>query len=213
MKFMLLVIKRHSNNFDKMIQKSHENIRCSNIKCKYETINFIRKKQEYINNILKLTVNMKYNNHLKKINKLKYNFQNNRIYKIYNTLLFNREHITDKINKQYKNLCKQYTKNLIKLIKNYKNSSDYKNYKKNIDKLTKEYINSNETKTMAKCSFNKCKKIHKDGIKLVKNFAKDLCKNKQNKKYCKIYNYINKINLNKLTFKQNKNIIKLIKNI
>lgn len=131
------------------------------------------------------------NNDINKYIKLKKNKRriDSIIYNKYNIIL-------KKLRISIKNKMKSYNKVL-------------KNYKDKINKLKQNILSSNEYKNFNKCNFKKCRNLHINSIKLIKKFTKLLCNDK--KLYCNIYNYLLKINIDKLNFKQNLKLIKLIK--
>ena len=59
-------------------------------------------------------------------------------------------------------------------------------------------------------SLKKCLELHKKDLNLVKNFAEKMCKEKQ-KKSCKIYKMIDKLDFTKITYNDNMKILKLIR--
>ena len=76
--------------------------------------------------------------------------------------------------------------------------------------MFKELSYNIKTIALSKCSFEKCLKLQKKGLLQVKTITAKLCKEK-NKKSCKIYDAISKLDVEKYNYKDSEKITKMIK--
>lgn len=213
--FKLLLIKKYSKDFDILMKKAMETSKCTSEQCKELNEIFQKKKTKYFDDIM---ANFKeqqktelYINYDKNRNELVSTFHKNEITVKYRRLLLANKKIPTELKSKYDKIHKQYLKDMQKLLKNYQSNNEFKIFQKKTKQITKEFNNSKEANNLQKCSFEKCNSIHKEGVKLVKTFAEKLCKENE-KKFCKVYNMLKKIDIDKITYKQNKMVIDLLKN-
>lgn len=211
----LSLIKKYSKDFDIMMKKTMETNKCTKEECKELTEIFEKKKTKYFDDVMaNLEEQQKtelYINYDKNRSELVSTFEKNEITVEYRKLLLSGKKIPTELKSKYDKIHKQYLKDMQKLLKNYQNNNEFKIFQKKTKEITKKFHNSKEAKNLKKCSFKKCYNIHKEGVKIVKSFAEKLC-NENEKKFCKIYNMLKKINIDTLTYKQNQMAIKLFKN-
>lgn len=191
---------------NKLILFSKKINTCVNKKCK-NNLEKVKKKfnlsiKKYLIKILNLNKKFK-----KDILKIYYNFMNNNDINKYIKLKKNKRRIDSILYNKYNIILKKLRISIKNKMKSY--NKIFKNYKDKINKLKQNILSSKEYKNLNKCNFKKCRNLHINSIKLIKKFTKLLCNNK--KLYCNIYNYLLKINIDKLNFKQNLKLIKLIK--
>lgn len=191
---------------NKLILFSKKINTCVNKKCK-NNLEKVKKKfnlsiKKYLIKILNLNKKFK-----KDILKIYYNFMNNNDINRYIKLKKNKRRIDSILYNKYNIILKKLRISIKNKMKSY--NKILKNYKDKINKLKQNILSSNEYKNFNKCNFKKCRNLHINSIKLIKKFTKLLCNDK--KLYCNIYNYLLKINIDKLNFKQNLKLIKLIK--
>jgi hypothetical protein len=211
----LLLIKKYSKDFDLLMKKAMETAKCTKEECKELSEIFEKKKTKYFDNIMTIFKEQQktalFINYDKNRSELVTEFQKNDITIEYRKLLLSNKKMPTELKSKYDKIHKQYLKDIQKLLKNYRNNNESKIFQKKTKQLTKEFHNSKEANDLQKCSFEKCNSIHKEGVKLVKTFAEKLCKEDE-KKFCKVYNMLKKIDIDTITYKQNKIAINILKN-
>tara|TARA_B110000259_G_C14034421_1_gene408525 strand:- start:1662 stop:2312 length:651 start_codon:yes stop_codon:yes gene_type:complete len=211
-KFELL--QKYSNEFNEMMKNSVELINCGKKNCKIEFKELQKYKNKIFDKISKLNKKEQKTISYKKFDLIRINIEKNYREHKYVKEYLEKVRIGIKPNdKNIVNFNKQfliYQKNMKKNFKNYAKTVEKKNYNNETKKLLNMlHININVIK-MQKCSLKKCLELHKKDLNLVKNFAEKMCKEKQ-KKSCKIYKMIDKLDFTKITYNDNMKILKLIR--
>lgn len=217
----MALIKQFNSEFKEIFDMAFKTVNCTNTQCKKQLEEFKKVHSILFNKMLEIIKKQNDIKEVKKhnelIDKLRKEQMNNKYFIEYKKLTVEQKSKpTNEKNKKivinFNKLTKIFFKNLKKLRKNppYKNNKIYKDYQKKINQILKDLENIKERAELSKCSFDNCLKLHKEGIMLIKKLTEKLCKIKI-KKSCKIYKNINNINLDKLTFKDNEKLIKLIK--
>jgi hypothetical protein len=205
---MNLFIK-YNKEFADMMKINESTSKCTRNKCNSLHENFIKKKAEIAEKIKKesdiILKKRETINFEKKVLELNNYFLSSEAYKNYITQKIKDKKTVDAFQKELKKKSIKYNK----LVKEYNKNPDIKKHKNNIQLYTKELVKSNEALLLKKCSFKECNKLHKTGVEFIKKFADTLC-NKE-KAYCDVIKYINKLNINNLTYKQNSELIEIIK--
>lgn len=174
------------------------------VKCKDLNEGFNKKYNRFADNSTKLLKKVKETKKLKliqtKLDALEEEFNNNE------TILEYRNFINDRANDSKpvdKDLLEKY--NAIKddnnkthdeLSNAYNTSPIYVKYKAKIDNMKIDLLKSKEVNDLNRCVFKNFKKEYASNIKLLLKYIKDDPSN------LKVYNYLNKINLEKMTFAQ-----------
>ena len=215
------LLKQFNNEFKYIFDMAFKTVNCTNTQCKKQLEEFKKAHSILFNKMLELIKKQNNIEEVKKhndlIDRLRKEQMNNKFFIEYNKLTQQqKKEPTNEKDKEivikFNKLTKIFFKNLKKLRKNlpYKNNKIYKDYQKKINQILKDLENLKERAELSKCSFDNCLKLHKEGIILIKKLTEKLCKIKI-KKSCKIYKNINNLNLDKITFKDNEKLIKLIK--
>lgn len=212
-KDFMFFMKKYSKEFDNMTKVSSKLINCNKTNCKkeFEELSNYRKKiieKFYIllNEEQKTEGYKKHDLNIKNIIK---DYRNKKVVVLY---LYNiKESIPNdiKTTKGYKREFKIYQKKIKQNLKVYLKKEETKYYTNETKKLLNE-IDSQQYINLSKCSYEKCLELHKNDLITVKNFTKKLCKEK-NKKSCKIYKMIDKLDFTKITYKDTIKVVKLIK--
>lgn len=208
------LFKKYNKDFNKMFKTSMKILKCNSTKCKKEYEELEKYKKEILDNIIKLgeedsktKPSKKYDKERIKIQK---KFRENKDVKKYLENVKNGVEIEKKLADNYKKAYKTYEKELKSALKEYHKTESGKLYKKNVKKLFKELSYNIKTIALSECSFEKCLKLHKKGLLQVKTITAKLCKEK-NKKSCKIYDAIAKLDVKNFNYKDNEKISKMIK--
>ena len=208
-------IQKYSKEFNAMIVHSMKLIECNKEKCKKETnrqkkygdivmakISKLSKQEEKTKsfrsfNKKKAILRDSYNKH-RDVKTYLENFKNN-IKNNIKTVMSHKKTIK-KFFRKMNNIRKEYLKTVVK-----------KQYEKEKKGFLKELTTNTRYVELAKCSFDKCLKLHKKDLVLVKNLTDKLCKKENIQKACKISNVIDKMVFLKLTYKDKIRVLKLIK--
>jgi hypothetical protein len=212
--FKLLLIKKYSKDFDILMKKAMETSKCTREECKELNEIFEKKRMKYFDDVMANVKEQQKTKHFlnydKNRSELVTKFQKNDITVEYRKLLLSNKKVPTELKTKYDKIHKEYLKDMQKLLKNYQNNNEFKIFQKKTKQITKDFNNSKEANNLQKCSFEKCTSIHKEGVKLVKTFAEKLCKEDE-KRFCKVYNMLKKIDIDNITYKQNKMVIDLLK--
>lgn len=208
------LIEKYSKDFNKMFKTAADTMNCNSTKCKKEYDEVEKYKSEVMKNIIKLTKEESQTKSFKEYSK-----ERSKIHKKYrenkDVLLYlknikdgikNEKNVVSKYYKAYK----VYQRDLKKVLKEYHKTEIGKQYRKKSKKLLNEITNNIKTIALSKCSFEKCLKLHKKGLQLIKALTTKLCKEKMEKS-CKISKAIDKIDLKNFNHKDNLKLSKMIK--
>lgn len=209
------LIRKYSKDFhrNKMFKNAANILECNKTKCKKEYDEVEKYKSEVMKNIIKLTEEESktktFKEFRKERHKIRKKFRENKDVILYlkniKDGIKNEKNVVSKYSKAYK----VYQRDLKKNTKEYYKTEIGKQYKKKFKKLYNEITNNIKTIALSKCSFEKCLKIHKKGLLLIKELTTKLCKNKAEKS-CKISKAIDKIDLKNFNYKDNQKLSKMI---
>lgn len=104
---------------------------------------------------------------------------------------------------------KIYNKDLKKILKNYHKTEIGKYYMKESEKMLKELSHNVKTIPLAECSYKECIELHKKGLQTIKKLVHKLCDEKV-KRSCKILKAIDKMDFDKINFKKNMKLKKML---
>lgn len=208
------LIRKYSKDFhrNKMFKNAANILECNKTKCKKEYDEVEKYKSEVMKNIIKLTEEESktktFKEFRKERHKIRKKFRENKDVILYlkniKDGIKNEKNVVSKYSKAYK----VFQRDLKKNTKEYYKTEIGKQYKKKF-KLYNEIANNIKTIALSKCSFEKCLKIHKKGLLLIKELTTKLCKNKAEKS-CKISKAIDKIDLKNFNYKDNQKLSKMI---
>lgn len=208
------LIRKYSKDFhrNKMFKNAANILECNKTKCKKEYDEVEKYKSEVMKNIIKLTEEESktktFKEFRKERHKIRKKFRENKDVILYlkniKDGIKNEKNVVSKYSKAYK----VFQRDLKKNTKEYYKTEIGKQYKKKF-KLYNEITNNIKTIALSKCSFEKCLKIHKKGLLLIKELTTKLCKNKAEKS-CKISKAIDKIDLKNFNYKDNQKLSKMI---
>ena len=207
------LIEKYSKDFSKMFKTAADTMNCNSTKCKKEYDEVEKYKSEVMKNIIKLTEEESktktFKEFRKERHKIRKKFRENKDVILYlkniKDGIKNEKNVVSKYSKAYK----VFQRDLKKNTKEYYKTEIGKQYKKKF-KLYNEITNNIKTIALSKCSFEKCLKIHKKGLLLIKELTTKLCKEKIEKS-CKISKAIDKIDLKNFNHKDNQKLSKMIK--
>ena len=208
------LIQKYKKEFNEMMKNSVDVINCSKKKCKIEFEELQKYRNKVFDKISKLNKKEQKTISYKKFDLIRINIE-----KSYREHKYVKEYLekvrigTKPNDTNIVNFNKQfliYQKNMKKNFKNYAKTVEKKKYNNENKKLFNMLQVDINVIKMQKCSFEKCLELHKKDLNLVKNFAEKMCKEKQ-KKSCKIYKMIDKLDFTKITYNDNMKIIKLIR--
>tara|TARA_B110000444_G_scaffold109449_1_gene103316 strand:+ start:1986 stop:2642 length:657 start_codon:yes stop_codon:yes gene_type:complete len=208
-------LQKYSKLFNEMLAHSMKLIECNREKCKKET----NKQKKYgdivMEKISKLSKQEEKTKSFKSFTKKKaITYDSYNKHKDVRTYLENlKKDIKNNIKTvlSHKREFKKFLRTIKILHKEYLKTVDNKNYEKARKRIFKELTTNTRYIELAKCSFDKCLKLHKENFILVKKLADKLCKKENIQKACKISSVINKMALLKLTYKDKMRVSKLIK--
>lgn len=187
-----------TTKIEKTINNLYEsiNIKCKELKEKYEKdrMNIIMKVADLRK---KNTKSKTYKDYKFKYDNIIENFKNTEIYKLYMNeykKLNDFSKIDKKIIYQFKKEEKKKNQELIDINNIYYKTNEYLKLKKDINQLYKDFLQTEDVKKLKKCSFENCKEEYKNIVKLIKPYFK-----KENKK---IYDFLVKLKINSITFRQ-----------
>lgn len=208
------LFKKYNKDFNKMFKTSMEILKCNATICNKEYEELEKYKKDILDNIIKLSEKESKTkpskNYDKERIKIHKKFRENKDVKKYLENVKNGVKNEKKIADNYKKTYKTYQKELKNALKEYHKTETGKLYKKKVEKLFKELSYNIKSIALSKCSFEKCLKLHKKGLLQVKTITAKLCKEK-NKKSCKIYDAIAKLDVKNFNYKDNEKISKMIK--
>jgi hypothetical protein len=183
---------------EKTINNLYEsiNIKCKELKEKYEKdrLDIIMKEADLRE---KHTKSKTYKDYKFKYDNIIENFRNTEIYKLYMNeykKLNDFSKIDRKITYQFEKEEKKKNQELIDINNIYYKTNEYLKLKKNINQLYKDFLKTEDVKKLKKCSFENSKEEYKNIVKLIKPYFK-----KKNKK---IYDFLVKLKINSITFRQ-----------
>lgn len=208
-------LQKYSKLFNELLVHSMKLIECNREKCKKET----NKQKKYgdivMAKIAKLSKKEEktksFKSFKKKRDMTRENYHKNKDVRTY------LENLRNDIKNNIKNVLshkrefKKFLRTMKKLRKEYLKTVAKKQYEKERKNILKELTTNSRYIELAKCSFDKCLKLHKEDLILVKKLADILCKKENIKKACKISNVIDKFVLAKITYKDKIKVLKLIK--
>tara|TARA_B000000477_G_C6080644_1_gene223019 strand:+ start:685 stop:1341 length:657 start_codon:yes stop_codon:yes gene_type:complete len=209
-------LQKYSKLFNEMLVHSMKLIECNREKCKKET----NKQKKYgdivMEKIAKLSKQEEKTKSFKSFNKKKdityKGYNKNKDVKTYLENLRNDIKNNIKTVLSHKREFKKFLRTMKKIRKEYLKTVEKKKYEKERKSILKELTTNTRYIELAKCSFDKCLKLHKEDLILVKKLADILCKKENIKKACKISSVIDKFAFAKLTYKDKIKVSKLIKN-
>ena len=208
-------LQKYSKLFKEMLAHSMKLIECNREKCKKETNKQNKYQDIVMAKIAKLSKKEESTKSFKSFNKKKdvtyKSYNKNKDVKTYLENLRNDIKNNIKTVLSHKREFKKFLRTMKKIRKEYLKTVEKKKYEKERKSILKELTTNTRYIELAKCSFDKCLKLHKEDLKLVKKLADILCKKENIKKACKISNVIDKIVLAKITYKDKIKVLKLIK--
>lgn len=208
-------LQKYSKLFNELLVHSMKLIECNREKCKKET----NKQKKYgdivMAKIAKLSKKEEktksFKSFTKKRDMTRENYHKNKDVRSYLENLRNDIKNNIKTVLSHKREFKKFIRTMKKIRKEYLKTVAKKQYEKERKNILKELTTNSRYIELAKCSFDKCLKLHKEDLILVKKLADILCKKENIKKACKISNVIDKIVLAKITYKDKIKVLKLIK--
>lgn len=208
-------LQKYSKLFNELLVHSMKLIECNREKCKKET----NKQKKYgdivMAKIAKLSKKEEktksFKSFTKKRDMTRENYHKNKDVRSYLENLRNDIKNNIKTVLSHKREFKKFIRTMKKIRKEYLKTVAKKQYEKERKNILKELTTNTRYIELAKCSFDKCLKLHKEDLILVKKLADILCKKENIKKACKISNVIDKIVLAKITYKDKIKVLKLIK--
>ena len=208
-------LQKYSKLFNEMLVNSMKLIECNREKCKKET----NKQKKYgdivMAKIAKLSKQEEKTKSFKAFNKKKdityKSYNENKDVKTYLVNLRNDIKNNIKTVLSHKKELKKFLRTMKKIRKEYLKTVEKKKYEKKRKSILKELTTNTRYIELAKCSFDKCLKLHKEDLILVKKLADILCKKENIKKACKISSVIDKFVLANFTYKDKIKVLKLIK--
>lgn len=208
-------LQKYSKLFNELLVHSMKLIECNREKCKKET----NKQKKYgdivMAKIAKLSKKEEktksFKSFTKKRDMTRENYHKNKDVRSYLENLRNDIKNNIKTVLSHKREFKKFIRTMKKIRKEYLKTVAKKQYEKERKSILKELTTNTRYIELAKCSFDKCLKLHKEDLILVKKLADILCKKENIKKACKISNVIDKFVLAKITYKDKIKVLKLIK--
>jgi len=208
------LIEKYSKYYNKMLKNAANTLECNSTKCKKEYDEVEKYKSEVMENIFKLTKEESQTKSFKEYSKERSKIQKK--YRENKDVLLYLKNIKDGIKNdknvvsKYYKAYKVYQRDLKKVLKEYHKTEIGKQYNKKLKKMLNDITNNIKTIALSKCSFEKCLKLHKEGLQLIKSVTTKLCKEKM-KKSCKISKAIDKIDIKNFNHKDNQKLSKMIK--
>lgn len=206
------IMKKYNKEFQNILRNAEDLHKCNKSKCKKQFDEF----QKYSTIIMEKlrNVNLEETALIKKLNlqgdKVKNDYINNNDVKKFFEYKKKKSPYDKNIEVNFKKQFKIYKKNIKKNLKLYQKTEEVKKFNKELKNILSELETNIHAIEFKKCSFKECLEVHKKGIYIVKDFANKLCKENM-KKSCKIHKFIDKLDLTKLTFNDNKKLLILIK--
>jgi len=208
-------IQKYSKDFITILAHSRKIIECNREKCKKETKKQNKYRDIVMEKISKLSKKEEKTKSFKSFNKKKdityKGYNKNKDVKTYLENLRNNIKNDIKTVLSHKREFKNFFRKMKKIRKEYLKTVAKKQYEKERKSILKELTTNTRYIELAKCSFDKCLKLHKENFILVKKLADKLCKKENIQKACNISSAINKMILLKHTFKDKMRVFKLIK--
>jgi hypothetical protein len=208
------LIEKYSKDFNKMFKTAANTMNCNSTKCKKEYDEVEKYKSEVMKNIFKLTEEESktktFKGFGKERSKIQKKFRENKDVILYLKNIKNGIKNDKNVVSKYYKAYKVYQRDLKKVLKEYHKTEIGKQYRKKFKKLLNEITNNIKTIALSKCSFEKCLKLHKEGLQLIKALTTKLCKEKIEKS-CKISKAIDKIDIKNFNHKDNQKLSKMIK--
>lgn len=208
------IFKKYKKYFNENIKLMIEIDNCIKKKCKKEHDEFQKYKNKAYEDIYALKEKERktkaFKDYNKKREKIDKDFKNNKDVIQYIDNIKNNVKNDNKLVKIYKKTLKKYNSDLTKISKEYNKTITKKEFKKNYKKMENDLLFNNiKRNELSKCTIDKCYEIYKKNIILIKKLTTKLCKEKYEKS-CKILNSINKLNINKINYKEDIKLGKLI---
>lgn len=130
-------------------------------------------------------------------------FNNSEIYKEYVKNInknINSQLIDKTLLKKYKTLKNKYLKNLASALRTYYMTPMYIKYKNDVKNLQNDLVKTKESRDVIHCAFKHCREDYAFIIKLLLENIKG------DKRNIRVYNYLNKIDHDKITLTQYKRV-------